>query len=337
MSLADAVNSDGDRDPDFHEDRSGTKSASALGDVRDELSSLKSPVVVFCKSHSGSRLLAQLIEGAGVYMGARQNESSDSLDLLRLVQHLVEGYYPDFGPLWNSGGRNIDLSSTATLVREVFADHLQGLGSPETRWGWKLCEALYVLPVIDFLFPNARYIHLIRDGRDVAFCNHTPPDTPFWKKVYFNTDRVEVWRKYRLNYQDYHRHSHLFNAMHWVNSVSVARNYGAMLRNRYLEVRYEDLCNDFASQSERILAHIGVSDNSAIVKQLEPSVYAGSIGKHRLQKRSKLREVLQIEKNLLLELGYLDTDPFKGPSRSFRRRMHGLISAWLSKTPREVV
>ncbi len=310
---------------------------SALDVVRDELRSLGSPVVVFCKSHSGSRLLAQLIEGAGVYMGAHQNESSDSLDLLRLVQHLVERYYPDFGPLWDKNNRHPDLPSTDTIARQVFADHLQGFGPSKTRWGWKLCETLYVLPVIDFLFPDARYIHLIRDGRDVAFCNHTPPDTPFWKKVYFNTDRMEIWRKYRLNYNEYHRHRHLFNAVHWVNSVSVGRNYGAMLRDRYLEVRYEDLCGDFDSQAQRILAHIGVTSDGAIVKQLEQRVYSRSIGKHRQQPRSMQREVLQIEKSLLLELGYLDADPFQGPSRSFRRRIRSLLSAWFSQKPGAVV
>ncbi len=286
------------------------------------------PVVVFCKSHSGSRLLAQMIEGAGIDMGAHQNESSDSLDLLRLVQHLVERYYPDYGALWDREAGDPELALTAELIREVFADHLRDSWRPGARWGWKLCESLYILPVIDFLFPEARYIHLIRDGRDVAFCDHTPADTPFWKKIYFNTDRMAVWRSYRLNHQDYHRRSHLFNALHWVNSVRVGRDYGEMLRDRYLEVRYEELCGDFRSQAQRILTHIGGSSNSGVVDRLESSVYSGSIGKHRLQPRSKVREVVQIEKTLLLELGYLDADPFLGPSRSFPRRIRALFADW---------
>ena len=314
-----------------------TTTDSRLSDVRDELRTVGSPVVVFCKSHSGSRLMAQLIEGAGVYMGAHQNESSDSLDLLRLVEHLVECYYPDYSSLWKTNGRDSELAATTSIIRQVFADHLSQIACLGDRWGWKLCETLYALPAIDFLFPEARYIHLIRDGRDVAFCNHTPPDTSFWKKVYFNTDRIETWQKHRLNYQNYHRRSHLFNALHWVNSVRVARNYGAMLRDRYLEVRYEDLCSNFESQAQRVLAHLGGACDREVIERLQGSVHSRSVGKHRHEQRRKLNEVLQIEKSLLLELGYLDADPFKGSSRSLKRRIRGLLSAWLSQKPCAVV
>jgi hypothetical protein len=50
--------------------------------LRDELQRFGPPVVVFNKSHSGSRLLAGLIAEAGIFMGAHQNESNDSWDIL---------------------------------------------------------------------------------------------------------------------------------------------------------------------------------------------------------------------------------------------------------------
>ena len=79
---------------------------SPLEAVRRAFSHLPGPVVIFNKSHSGSRLLAELVEEAGVFMGAHQNESRDSLDLVELVQHLVLTYYPDYSaPLGRPGRR----------------------------------------------------------------------------------------------------------------------------------------------------------------------------------------------------------------------------------------
>ena len=281
-----------------------TSTPSRLAAVRDELARKIGPVVVFNKSHSGSRLLASLIEHAGVFMGAHQNESKDSLDLLELVTHLVLAHYPDYGRLWE-GGADRD-PALPDLIRRVFAAHLAGFDvSGGGRWGWKLCETAYIVPVVDFLFPGARYIHLIRDGRDVAFSDHRGPDNAFWKKIYFNTDRMTRWHGHRLTRRAYRWRSYLFNAQHWVNSVTVGRRFGAMLRERYLEVRYEDLCLDFESTAVRVLEFIGMSAALPAVATMRPQVYSGAIGKYRRQSWLKRFRVGRIVTPLLLELGYL--------------------------------
>ena len=57
-------------------------SSSTLDSFRDRFSRYRPPIIVFNKSHSGSRILAQLLESAGVFMGSHLNESHDSLDIL---------------------------------------------------------------------------------------------------------------------------------------------------------------------------------------------------------------------------------------------------------------
>lgn len=279
-----------------------------LQSLRDELRTGRGPVVIFNKSHSGSRFLARLVRESGVFMGAHVNESNDSLDVLRLVEHLVTRYYPDYGPLWDA--RAPADPELAGLVRDVFAAHLEGFDrGGGGAWGWKLCETVYILPVLDALFPAARYIHLIRDGRDVAFCDHTRPRDDFWKKVYFNTHRIESWRGLKMTRRDYQRRSHIYNALHWVNSVQLGRAYGAMLRERCLEVRYEDLCLRFDATAARVLEFIGAGARPDVIERLRPEVRADSVGKHRDQPRRKVAQVLEVAKPLLLALGYLDADP----------------------------
>jgi len=277
----------------------------SLEAVHREFGNLPGPVVIFNKSHSGSRLLAELVEEAGVFMGAHQNESRDSLDMLELVRHLVLTYYPDYTALWD--GRPSGDLVFPRLARDVVERHLQGCPGGQA-WGWKLCETVFILPVVDFLFPRARYLHLIRDGRDVAFSDHQAPDNAFWRKVYFNTDRIRSWQSLPLTWKDYRRHSHVYNALHWANSVLIGRTYGMMLRDRYLEVRYEDLCLDFERTAGRVLDFIGAPDPSRAIARVRHRVRADRVHKYLGQPGRKIRKVVALIKPLLLALGYLEDD-----------------------------
>lgn len=283
-----------------------------LDRFRDAFLRRSQPVVVFCKSHSGSRMLARLLDAGGVAMGTNLNGSWDSLDVLELVEYLVTRYYPDYSPLWMPG-RPAD-RELGQLIERVFGRHLEGVGTGRP-WGWKLCETAYILPVLDYCFPAARYVHLIRDGRDVAFCDHKGPDSPFWRKVYFNTDRIRTHAGLRLSAAAYRRRSHLYNAIHWTNAVATGRAYGAMLRERYREVRYEDLCADPAGAAASLFETLGVADrDAAAIDRVAATVFSTSVGKFRRFPAAWVRQVVAIEKPLLLELGYLgeDTEPVAG-------------------------
>jgi hypothetical protein len=111
-------------------------------------------------------------------------------------------------------------------------------------WEWKLCETTFMLPRLATIIPGGRFIHLIRDGRDVAFSDHVAPEQTFWRRVYFQTDAIRSWRGMRLEHAAYERRSHLFNARHWQESVRLGRAFGAMLGPAYREVRYEQVCAD---------------------------------------------------------------------------------------------
>jgi len=308
-------------------------SSPTLDGFRDAFQRYSPPVIVFNKSHSGSRMLAQLIDGAGIAMGAHLNESWDSLDMLELVEYLVTRYYPDYSPLWQPA-RPVD-RELQRLIGRVFERHLEGVAAGR-RWGWKLCEAVFILPVLDYCFPDAKYVHLIRDGRDVAFCDHKGPDSPFWRKIYFNTDRIRTHAGLRLSAQAYRRRSYLYNAFHWANSVSIGRAYGAMLRERYLEVRYEHLCSDFVRATQPLLTALDAPYPAAAIDRVQPTVFASSVGKFRRFPARWVGQVTAIEKPLLLELGYLaaDTETVAGwPWRSLWA--DALVDRWRRRSLRQ--
>lgn len=264
------------------------------------LAPLGPPIVVFNKSHSGSRLLARVLAEAGVFMGARLNDSEDALDVLRLVEHYLDFHHPDDEAFRRNGDPALD-----ALVMDVFSAHLRG-ARPGQPWGWKLSETHFALPLIARLFPRARFIHLVRDGRDVAFSNFNAPDTDRLRKIYFGTDRLQHWRGLPLTAAAYAAAPHLFNAQLWVASVTDARLRGQMLGERYREVRYEDLTLRFAETVSELFAWLGLGDAGEVVTRLAHEVRVDSVGKFRDVDSRRRAEALAVLGPTLAAFGYGD-------------------------------
>jgi hypothetical protein len=267
-----------------------------LDDMARVLSPLGPPVIVFSASHSGSRLLALMLQRLGVFMGSHLNESEDSVDVFDLVRYLVEAHAPDFSGLFGGGDPALKAKALATFHAHL-ADRPEG-----QLWGWKLPETSHVMPVMARLFPEARCLHLVRDGRDVAFSPFLAPKAPFWRKIYFNDDRIYSWRGHAMTQRAYRDYGHLFNAARWVNSVTLGRAHGAMLGERYLEVRYEALVADPAAEMARMAAFLGV-DLPSVVAEL-PQVRPQSVGKWQAQPLRQLDEIRAIMEPTLGAFGY---------------------------------
>lgn len=279
------------------------------------LAPLGPPVIVFNASHSGSRLLALMLGRLGVFMGSNLNDSEDSLDLFDLVKYLVEAHAPDYSRLFAEG----DPTLTAR-VEAAIGSHLANR-APSQPWGWKLCETGHALPVISRLFPSARCIHLLRDGRDVAFSPFVAPKARFWRKIYFNDDQIDSWRGLRMTQRAYRAHGHLFNAARWVNSVTLGRTHGAMLGERYLEMRYEQLVADPQGELARLAEFLGMPPVGFDAGE----VRAQSVGKWRRQRPRQIAEAMAVLEPTLGAFGYGDDH------RSAPTRVIGAISRFFRR------
>jgi hypothetical protein len=285
------------------------------------MSPLGPPVIVFNASHSGSRLLARLLKRLGVFMGSHLNESQDSLDLFELVRYIVERHAPDFSGLFSEGDVGLALRAQAAVDA-----HLDDR-PPNQRWGWKLPETGHVLPVMSQLFPEARCVHLVRDGRDVAFSPFLAPKEPFWRKIYFNDDRIGSWRGHAMSQRAYRAHGHVFNAARWVNSVTLGRAHGAMLGERYLEIRYEALVTDPAGELARLAEFIGVDPPPCPLAF--DDVRSQSVGKWRRQPAREVEEVRAVLEPTLAAFGYEwgDGPPGAGLASKFSHWLGSGLSA----------
>jgi NADH:ubiquinone oxidoreductase subunit len=104
----------------------------------------------------------------------------------------------------------------------------------KARWGDKTPMYMRHLPLLRRLFPDAQYVHLIRDGRNAA--------VSFLSML--EGIAFETWG---------HPRSPAGFASHWRTDVAAARRHGRRVgTDRYLEVRYEDLVSDTEGTLRRI-------------------------------------------------------------------------------------
>jgi len=155
------------------------------------------------------------------------------------------------------------------------------------RWGDKTPEYIHHLPVLKALFADARYIHLVRDGRDVALSVFER----FWGAKNIVTAALE-----------------------WRFALERAREFAQTLEpGRLLELRYEDLLREPRQTFERIIQFLRIDDAGGrllddIERRAARELKANNFDKWKkaLTPRQQL-EFDRIGGDLLAEYGYETT------------------------------
>jgi hypothetical protein len=107
----------------------------------------------------------------------------------------------------------------STLYAEFGARHGKPLGGEKTP------DYVRCLPLLDRLFPWARVVHIVRDGRDVAL------SALQWARPDKGPGRFALWQEDPV----------AVCAMWWRWQVGMGRSDGRHLGSRYRELHYEDL------------------------------------------------------------------------------------------------
>ncbi len=147
---------------------------------------------------------------------ANQGDCCSAAQLSKLISSCRR--WPDFGmdkTALDSRIRSLDPFSMARGVNEFYRYYAEIHQKP--IWGDKTPEYGLYISAIAQLFPEARFIHLVRDGRDVYL---SVKDTWFGGQ--------------------YTPHSH---ALMWKKFVSSVSNQGSKI-SHFTEVRYEDIVTD---------------------------------------------------------------------------------------------
>lgn len=123
------------------------------------------------------------------------------------------------------------------LMDLIYAEHLRRAGKP--RFGDKTPPYIAIVPQIATLYPDAVFIHLIRDGRDVA-----------------------------TSFIDAHFHGGVWEPdFEWRRAVRLGAAYrDSPLAGRILEVRYEDMVGDLEATTRRVCGFLDETFEPAMLR-----------------------------------------------------------------------
>ena len=166
----------------------------------------------------------------------------------------------------------------------------------KTIWGDKTPSYLLNLPLLDSLFPEAKFIHIIRDPRDYCLSINKA----FGKNIYRAAQR-------------------------WHDSVMKCRQDGRLLSSeKYFEIRYEGLVDLPIDAARSLCAFLNVPFEKNMTNLRKPvgktevgrdtlSVVSKNYGKWKNQLRERsVRKIEQICGPVMVELGYLNSCKYKG-------------------------
>lgn len=173
-------------------------------------------------------------------------------------------------------------------------------------WGDKTPHYLGSVDTISKLFPYAKFIYIIRDGRDVALSLLKKPWGPsntiacaeYWSELNRQSDTIEILEK----------------------------------KEQLLKIYYEDLLNNPEEIIENIYKFLDEECSIEQRDQLAKSAKASNYNKWRdSMTKSQIRQFEALAKPTLSRLGYsvVNTHPKLYPFEHSLAKLHNLVKKWL--------
>lgn len=189
----------------------------------------------------------------------------------------------------------------------------KGFGKLLTSKRNRLLLKITGCPRISFLhaiFPDAKFIHVTRDGRDVA---NSRMRTPFW--VGWQGWRgLSLWPEMPAHYrEEWERHQHSFVALAGIEWKAHLDQMAELRRNfpqiDILEVKYEEFCADPSTKLREIANHCELEWNAKFEAGLKKRYVGSENSKWRSDFTQEQQQILQkVLADRLVEQGY-ELDP----------------------------
>ena len=212
------------------------------------------PLILLGMHRSGTSLVVRLLAELGIYMGSWLSRDAEAVHFQRINRRI----YGAAGSKWGQVDSLLEAMQSPSFVQEqtrvaeraLFNEkrlpgaktEIERFFGPELwsrigqgelpAWGWKDPRTTLVFPIWLNLFPNARWLHVLRNGIDVAISVHR------------RSLKQERKLRNRLLAIDYSPATLDFGYSFrlWEHHVSfVLEHQHLVAPDRFLEIRYEEL------------------------------------------------------------------------------------------------
>jgi hypothetical protein len=194
----------------------------------------RAPVFVLGSPRSGTTLLYDMLLSAGGFAVYLAESNVFNLLVPRFGNLAIRSNREKLLQAWLNSKLFRASGLEADKIRQRILDHCQNGGDflsivmgeicssqGAPRWAENSPEGMLYLPGIRQAFPDALFVHIIRDGRDVA--------ASLGKLRYV---RAFPWED---------RHSLMGCGLYWEWMVEHGRRFGKTIAENYVELRFEDL------------------------------------------------------------------------------------------------
>jgi hypothetical protein len=219
-----------------------------------------------------------------MFIGTNLNGSEDALDLGDYSDRWINTYLP-----YRNSRMPADIETEMQEdLKAILEQHCSSINESAQRWGWKEPRGIYLLPFFHSQFPQLKFLHVVRDGRDMAYSS--------------NQNQLRKHGRTLLRWRDSFRSIPEQSILLWscinLMTLEYAKEH---LRGRYLRVRFEDLCADPVPTIEQMFEFFDLHGDAHKIAELEVSAPA-TLGRWRRERSAE--KVSRIGNEALRKLGY---------------------------------
>ncbi|MEQ8335208.1 sulfotransferase [Nisaea sp.] len=256
----------------------------------------RAPLLIGATGGSGTRALHGALQEAGFFVGTRLNHAGDAMDFEPFLDDIIN---PILRETRSVDYRLDHLSDGIRAAAERgFGDALKKytaeLPKQAGHWGWKNPRSMYILPIIAAACPGMRFLHLVRDGRDMALSDNQNQPNKHYEALFG---------------ERYDGAAPAFAIRLWARANTQVADWGAReLGSRYMCIRFEDLCAAPGAVLTDALTRSGI--DPALAGRVGAGADAvirtpSSVGRWRTLPEDQSRTLTETAADALERFGYL--------------------------------